>query len=113
MAEAKPFTDAELTPSARIAANAERGLKLRDEFNRGGTEVGVRRANQLKAQRKISVEDLKAIYSYFARHSVDKRPGWDDPKDPSAGFIAWLLWGGDEARTWVGKLHDKLETSDR
>ena len=105
------FTDSQLTPSAKIAANAERGLKLRDQFSRGGTEVGVRRAHQLAGKRKISVEDLKAIYSYFARHVVDKRPGWDDPKDPSAGYIAWLLWGGDEAKTWVGKLHDKLEKS--
>ena len=35
-------------PTAKIAANAKKGLKLRDDFGRGGTDVGVRRAEQLQ-----------------------------------------------------------------
>ncbi|WP_167626665.1 hypothetical protein [Paracoccus luteus] len=26
---------------------------------------------------------------------------WGDAADPSTGYIAWMLWGGDAARAWV------------
>ena len=107
------FEDEELTPPAEVAANASRGLKMRERFRRGGTEVGLRRAQGLAARRPIGVPDIKAIYSYFARHEVDRRAArWGDEDDPSAGYVAWLLWGGDEGRRWVGELRQKLSTLD-
>ncbi len=48
-------------PTAKIAANAKKGLKLRDDFGRGGTDVGVRRAEQLAAQDDVTVEDVKSM----------------------------------------------------
>jgi hypothetical protein len=44
------------------------------------------------------------MVSFFARHEVDKqgqgyRPGTEGY--PSAGRIAWALWGGDAGRTWA------------
>jgi hypothetical protein len=59
-------------PTEKIAANAKKGLKLRDNFGRGGTDVGVRRAEQLAAQDDVTAEDVKSMHSYFARHEVDK-----------------------------------------
>ena len=59
-------------PTAKIAANAKKGLKLRDDFRRGWTDVGVRRAEQLAAQENLTAEDVKSMHSYFARHEVDK-----------------------------------------
>ena len=92
----------EFIPTAKMAANAEKGLKLHDEHGRGGTEVGVARARQLAKRQSLSADDIKSIYSYFARHEVDKHgKGWADADAPSAGYIAWLLWGGDEGKTWV------------
>jgi hypothetical protein len=35
------------TPTLRMAAAARRGLRLREQFKRGGTHVGVARAHQL------------------------------------------------------------------
>ena len=93
-----------LTPPAAVAANAARGLELRERFGRGGTEVGVRRAQGLSAREPIDGRDLTAIYSYFARHAVDRRPDWDAPDRPTAGYIAWMLWGGDEGRRWAEAL---------
>ena len=53
------------------------------------------------------------MYSYFARHNVDKRgKNWGDPDKPSAGYIAWLLWGGDPGRKWIDGLHDKLDQQE-
>ena len=103
------LTKADRTPPAKVAANAKKGLELRERFHRGGTEVGEHRADQLSGREPISDTDVKHIYSYFARHKVDKRPNWDDPENPTPGYVAWLLWGGDEGRTWIGKVHAKLE----
>lgn len=46
-------------PTANIAANAKKWLKLCDDFGRGGTDVGARRAEQLAAQEYVTGEDLK------------------------------------------------------
>lgn len=86
-----------------VAENAKKGLALRSKHSRGGTSVGVARARDLKNQRYLSETTIKKIVSYFARHEVDKNAadfGSDDK--PSAGYVAWLLWGGDEGR--VGDL---------
>ena len=91
-------------PTAKMAANADKGLKLRAEFKRGGTDVGVHRAEQLAARKELSAEDVKSMHSYFARHKVDKAGKsheWGSDSDPSAGYVAWLLWGGDEGKAWA------------
>lgn len=98
-------------PTAKMAASAKRGLKLREKFRRGGTEVGVRRAEQLAERREVSAADVKAMHSYFARHAVDKNGkthSWDSKSDPSAGYIAWLLWGGDAGKTWADRKRKTL-----
>jgi hypothetical protein len=90
-------------PTQRMASAARRGLRLREKFNRGGTDVGVRRAHQLAEQRDLDAADVRSMHSFFARHAVDKDTAthkWNSDKDPSAGFIAWLLWGGDAGKAW-------------
>ena len=89
-------------PTAAVAKEAARGLELRQKFDRGGTQVGVARARDLKNQRNLSEDTMKRMKSYFARHKVDKRAkNFGDDDNPSAGYIAWLLWGGDAGRDWV------------
>jgi len=88
---------------------AERGLKLRAEFNRGGTAVGANRARQLIRSSQVSPEIARRVYSYFKRHEVDKRAsGFHQGGEgyPSAGLIAWLLWGGDAMFSAVRSWHD-------
>lgn len=98
------MTDKDLDhrPPADVAAAAEKGLKLRAKFRRGGTTVGIARARDLQHRKLLSDLTVKRMASYFARHKVDKRSenfGNDD--DPSAGYIAWLLWGGDPGQKWA------------
>lgn len=101
---------ATFTPTHKMAAAARRGLKLRAKHGRGGTEVGVRRAHQLAERRDVGKADVKAIHSYFARHAVDKEgKGWADPAEPSAGYIAWLLWGGDDGKRWADAKRKTLD----
>jgi hypothetical protein len=102
----------DIKPPAAVAKQAARGLELRARFNRGGTDVGVRRAEQLSQRRAVSAEDITAISSYFKRHRVDqdaKAHDWGDESDPSAGYIAWLLWGGDAGEKWADELKARLE----
>ena len=98
-------------PTAQMAANAKKGLELRAKFDRGGTDVGVHRAEQLVAQAELGEDDVKSMHSYFARHAVDKEGEshlWGSQDDPSAGYIAWLLWGGEEGKTWADRHAAKL-----
>jgi hypothetical protein len=100
-----------IKPTAKMAANAKLGLELRRKFGRGGTEVGVRRAEGLIAGEDLSPRDVRAIYSYFARHEVDKqtrRYKWGSKSNPSPGYIAWLLWGGDDGKRWAKRQRNKL-----
>lgn len=103
------LSDEDRTPPKTVAEAAARGLELREEHGRGGTEVGVRRANQLMDRETVSDRDIKSMYSYFARHAVDKHgKNWADRDRPSAGYIAWQLWGGDAARDWINDLRARL-----
>lgn len=101
-------------PPASVSRNASRGLRLREVFGRGGTDVGRRRAEQLSRRDLLTVDDIVDIVGYFARHTVDKQAkghAWGDLNDPSAGFIAWLLWGGDEGQAWASRVMARLEAS--
>ena len=96
-------------PPAAVARQAEKGLALRQKFGRGGTEIGVARARDLKNRRGLSDDTIRRMASYFARHNVDKRArNFGDDANPSAGYVAWLLWGGDEGRDWAMKEKERL-----
>ena len=101
------------TPPGAVAEAARRGLDLRQEHGRGGTAVGVRRAEQLMERETVSDRDIKSMYSYFARHAVDKRGrDWSNEAKPSAGYIAWQLWGGDAGRDWINDLRARLREAE-
>jgi len=105
-------------PNDAMAEEAERGLEWRREYGRGGTQVGVARARDIANKRDLSMDTVRRMNSYFARHEVDKdaegfRPGEDGY--PSAGRIAWALWGGDAGQSWAARLvaqddEDRTET---
>jgi hypothetical protein len=108
----------DLKPTAGMKAEAERGLAWRKEFNRGGTAVGVARARDIINGKELSPRTVRRMYSFFSRHEVDKQgQGFSPGEDgyPSAGRIAWALWGGDPGYTWAKakvKRMDKLDEGD-
>jgi hypothetical protein len=107
------MADPHFSPTLKMASAARRGLRLREKFKRGGTRVGVGRAHQLADRQELTAHEVKAMHSFFARHAVDKdgkAHSWNSDSDPSAGFIAWLLWGGDAGEAWAAR---KVAAMDR
>ena len=91
-------------PTDAMAGNARRGLKLRSEYGRGGTAVGIARARDIANKKSLSDSTVMRMHSFFSRHRVDKKgKGWTPGSEgyPSNGLIAWLLWGGDSGARWA------------
>ena len=98
-----------------MVTEAKRGLAWRKEHNRGGTSVGVARANSIIAKENLSISTIKRMYSFFSRHEVDKRAEGFSPGEkgyPSAGRIAWALWGGDAGFSWSKKKRQQIITEE-
>ncbi len=91
---------------------ARKGLRLRRQFGRGGLDTrqahaqgvgsGVQRASNIVHSDDLPIQTWKRIKAYFDRHQSDRdakgsssRGFWGEDTNPSAGYVAWLLWGGD------------------
>lgn len=109
--EAEKYSHIDFSPPEGVRKAAARGLELRKKHGRGGTAVGVARARTLSNGQKVTPETAKRMHSYFARHEVDKQgEGWGED---SAGYIAWLLWGGDAGKSWSAKLVKQIDAADK
>ena len=99
-----------------VKKQAQMGLDMSREYNRGGTSVGKNTANYLVNNTIAAPQKVRHIAKYFPRHEVDlrtpanSRTGADGY--PGAGLIAWKLWGGDAGRTWATKLVDAMNRRD-
>jgi len=105
----------DLQPTEEMAAEAERGLAWREEFGRGGTAVGVARARDISNRVNLSPDTVRRMVSYFARHEVDKQGEGFSPGEegyPSAGRIAWALWGGDPGQSWANRKAEQLDAEE-
>lgn len=111
----KKYDSLDFRAPASVREEAERGLEWRKEFDRGGTEVGVARARDISNGEQLSPSTIRRMVSFFARHEVDKQAeGFDrgDEGYPSAGRIAWALWGGDAGKAWAEKLVNQMDAED-
>lgn len=99
-------------PTQAMADEAQRGLDWREEYGRGGTEVGVARARDISNRINLSDDTIGRMVSFFARHEVDKEAqGFRQGEDgyPSAGRIAWALWGGDPGKSWAEREFSMIQ----
>ena len=111
----KAVSDLNFKPTTGMASEARKGLEWRKEFKRGGTAVGATRANQLVNRENLSPSTVKRMHSFFSRHEVDKQgKGFSPGEDgyPSAGRIAWALWGGDPGQSWARKMRNAIEREE-
>lgn len=103
-----------LRPTAGMAASARRGLKLHEEGRSGDglKPETVARANKIAARESLTEDHVREMNAWFARHAVDRRPGWDKPGAETPGFVAWELWGGDAARDWSARMVKRMESDE-
>lgn len=109
---ARTLDDLNLTPTDGMVSEAKRGLAWRDEFNRGGTAVGIARARDIANRKRLSPDTVMRMHSFFSRHEVDKKgKGFSSGEGyPSNGRIAWALWGGDAGQSWARKMSSQIKT---
>ncbi len=91
------------TPTSGMKSAARRALQWKKEGKRGGTRVGLTRANQIVNGTALSDSTVMRMYSFFSRHEVDKKAtGFSSGEEgfPSPGRVAWDLWGGDAGVSW-------------
>ena len=98
---------------AAAKENAKKALDWRDQYGRdevtAGTPVGWQRANQLAKGEALSA-DVVSRMAQFNRH---RKNSTIDPKHKSEpwkdnGYVAWLIWGGDEGVDWAMKKMDEI-----
>ena len=108
----KAISDIDFRPTTGMASEARKGLEWRKEYNRGGTAVGVARARDVANRTNLSPSTVKRMHSFFSRHEVDKQGQGFSPGEegyPSAGRIAWALWGGDPGQSWARKKAAQID----
>ena len=91
-----------------VSKTAASAFTLRDEGFVGATETGWKRAKQLHETGSISIEDVRFMRNWYARHVFTSYPGykaWVDNKRPpwykKRAILSWITWGGDAGLKWV------------
>lgn len=101
-------------PPAEVARAAQRALDVRQgkpPSQRGMTSTGLARARDLSNRRPISIETLRVMVAWFARHEVDKQGStWGEQ---GKGWQAWNGWGGDAGRRWAERMVRRYENRDK
>ena len=99
-----------LAPPKSVQNACEQGIELHGEHGgKGLRETTVQWARHFAAGKPNDPAQARRMRAWFHRHRVDKRDGWDAP--PTPGYVAWLLWGGDEGVGWVEQIVAAVEAS--
>ena len=96
-------TEIDLMPTAGMREEAQRFKDWRAEGKKGGTEVAVRRANQILSGNELSPQVVIEMSAWHARHAVDQeaegyRPG--EKGYPSKGRVSAAAWGGAAGKSF-------------
>ena len=97
-------------PPIEVQSNARRALEVRaskPESQRGMLAVGLGRARDLSSGRPVSLDIIRRMNSFFARHAVDKKGETWDEMGP--GWQAWMGWGGDAGQRWARRILSRYE----
>lgn len=99
------------------SANAKKALEWRDKYGRdevdAGTPVGWQRANQLAKGEALS-KDVVSRMAQFNRHRKNSKiaPEFKDTPWKDRGYVAWLIWGGDEGVDWAMKKMEQIKKEE-
>ncbi len=119
------YGDIDFKPPVSVAEEAEKGLEYRRRSGKGGLSSqeagehgigsGVQRAVNLKNRNNIAPDTIDTMLGFFSRHEKNKSISEENLGTPweDAGYVAWLLWGGDAGRTWAKKIKSQMEAADK
>jgi hypothetical protein len=102
---------------AAASKNAQKAIDWKEEHGRdevtGGTEVGWARAHQLAKGEKLS-RDVVSRMAQFNRHRKNSKISAEFKDEPwkDKGYIAWLIWGGDEGVDWAIEKMKEIEKTE-
>jgi HK97 family phage prohead protease len=111
----RAISDIDFTPTQGMIDEAKKGKEWREEYGRGGTDVGLKTANMIISN-TLTADRVTRMYSYLKRHEVDKQgEGFTPDEDgfPSAGRIAWALWSGDEGVKWSERKRNEIIAEEK
>lgn len=103
---------------AAAKANAKMAIEWKEKYGRdevkGGTAVGWARAHQLAKGEALS-RDVVSRMAQFNRHRKNSKiaPEYKDEPWKDNGYIAWLIWGGDEGVDWAMNKMDEIKNESR
>ncbi len=103
-------------PPKSVREAAQRAIEWIDNglAGSGFTSVGRTRAGQLARGENISIDTLKRMKSFLARHKVDGQAlGFNRGEKgfPSAGRVSWDAWGGDAGFAWAESMVERYENA--
>lgn len=87
--------------SKRAAYKEERGKRV------PGT--GMRTARRL-ARGEVDLKQLELMDAWFARHGESEKESKARQDKTSKAAVAWALWGGTPARSWVKRAIRSLRS---
>ena len=123
----KKYEHIDFKPPKGVADAAAKGLEMRqkaspsnkggltsEEAGKQGIGSGVQRAVNLKNRDTVSPKVIKQMHGFLSRAEGYSEIADDNKSTPwnDKGYVAWLLWGGDPAKSWVDKIIGQMEAAD-
>lgn len=99
-------------PPEGVQNAAKKVLEWREKHGKevkGGTAIGWRRASQLASGKPVSLDVIRRMYSFFARHegfieAAKKKPEAKTKPWTLNAITASYLWGHDAGKSWCRKI---------
>jgi len=97
--------------------NAQMAIDWKEKYGRdevdAGTAVGWARAHQLAKGENLSADTVGRM-SAFNRHRKNSKISAEYKETPwkDRGYVAWLIWGGDEGVDWAMAKMDKISKTE-
>lgn len=102
---------------AAATKNAQQAIDWKEKYGRdevdAGTAVGWARANQLAKGEQVS-RDVVSRMAQFNRHRKNSTISAEFKDEPwkDKGYVAWLIWGGDEGVDWAMEKMKEIEKEE-
>lgn len=113
----KAYESIDFSPPDGVREECSKGVAWYEEGKGGDglVEETVSWARRLASGESITPDKARKMRAWLARHAVDLEAEGAKPGDdgyPSAGRVAWALWGGDPAVSWSDKIVSAMDKED-